>query len=659
MWSSSIRVFLARVLSAALIATFTFSSSSPADSGCIGFCANASTFLQASQVERIIAQAVAEARARGLEATVAVVDRVGNVLGVFRTNGAKDSMVTIRSRRFERARPAPDPARSGLEELPVPATFAAIAKAITAAYLSSEGNAFTTRTANQIVQEFFNPGEIGQPGGPLFGVQFSSLPCGDLVQQGATVGIGPRRSPLGLSGDPGGLPLYLNGTPVGGIGVMADGIYGLDLEILDVDSDVDEIIALAGTFGFQAPEDRQADRITVIGLSLRFADVDVGSLVTNPLDAPPFAAITGGIEGELAEVPGFFMAAGGIQNGRAFAQPGSGIEPADLVDPNLFPGVDAFVLTDGASVNRFPPKDGAVNLGQQLLANEVTVILRQGLRVANQARAQIRQPPGSQARVTLSVVDTNGMVLGIARNRDAPVFGIDVSLQKARAAAFFSSPDAAASLSGAGLARYATAAQGLVDPPHRGVLFTDGTAFSNRAIGNLARPFFPDGDIFSGLTGPLSRPATDNGVFAVGINEWSPFNVGLQLDLVALDVLASLGLVPDRPPPVTDCSTSNAPSIALGRLANGIQIFPGSVPIYKAGVLVGALGISGDGVDQDDMVAFLGVHRASLKLGGTITNAPAGIRADNVTAIGLGLRYVQCPVAPFIDSDEQTPCGGK
>jgi len=283
--------------------------------------------------------------------------------------------------------------------------------------------------------------------------------------------------------------------------------------------------------------------------------------------------------------------------------------------------------------------------------------LRKGLRVANQARAQIRQPPGSQARVTLSVVDTQGTILGIARNRDAPVFGIDVSLQKARAAAFFSDPNAAASLSGAGLARYVTAAQNLVDPPHRGVLFTDGTAFSNRAIGNLARPFFPDGDVFSGLTGPLSRPSRDDGIFSVGVNEWSPFNVGLQLDLVAADVFAGLGLDPANPPPITDC-TGSKPSIA-GRLRNGIQIFPGSVPIYKAGALVGALGVSGDGVDQDDMVAFLGVHNASLKLGGTITNAPPGIRADNVTAIGLGLRYVQCPVAPFINSDEQTPCGGK
>ena len=104
--------------------------------------------------------------------------------------------------------------------------------------------------------------------------------------------------------------------------------------------------------------------------------------------------------------------------------------------------------------------------------------------------------------------------------------------------------------------------------------------------------------------------------------------------------------------------------IAPGRLANGIQIFPGSVPIYKSGVLVGALGISGDGVDQDDMVAFLGVNNASVALRGRIKNAPKGQRADRVRITqggsqALRLRYVQCPVAPFIGSDVQTPCKGK
>ena len=119
--------------------------------------------------------------------------------------------------------------------------------------------------------------------------------------------------------------------------------------------------------------------------------------------------------------------------------------------------------------------------------------MREGIKVANSARANIRQPNGSQVRVTLSVVDVNGTILGIARTRDAPVFGIDVSLQKARAAAFFSSPDAAASLSAANatLAGYLRDSQAFVDPPFRGRVFEDGVAYSNRAIGNIARPYLP------------------------------------------------------------------------------------------------------------------------------------------------------------------------
>ena len=197
--------------------------------------------------------------------------------------------------------------------------MAAIAKAITAAYLSSEGNAFSTRTANQIVQEFFNPGERGQPSGPLFGVQFSQLPCGDLVQQGEAVGIGPRRSPLGLSADPGGLPLFFRGTPVGGIGVIADGIYGVDANIFDVDQSVDELIALAGTVGFEAPENRRADRIAVGGLLLRFSDADAGDLLSDPGSAPAFSRIDGRL-GALVAAGGFYPSPPVVRRGTAFGQ---------------------------------------------------------------------------------------------------------------------------------------------------------------------------------------------------------------------------------------------------------------------------------------------------------------------------------------------------
>lgn len=188
--------------------------------------------LSRTDVEAVIGQAVAEARALDAPATVAVVDRVGNVLGIFRMTGA-DEFVTVTSTHELGA-----PVAGGLEGLNfIPATLAAIAKAITGAYLSTGENAFTTRTASQIIQENFNPGEQNVPSGPLFGVQFSQLPCSDFSQRftpGASAGVGPRRSPLGLSADPGGLPLYINGQAVGGVGVVADGVYGLDKVIGDL-----------------------------------------------------------------------------------------------------------------------------------------------------------------------------------------------------------------------------------------------------------------------------------------------------------------------------------------------------------------------------------------------------------------------------------------
>jgi len=76
------------------------------------------------------------------------------------------------------------------------------------------------------------------------------------------------------------------------------------------------------------------------------------------------------------------------------------------------------------------------------------------------------------------------------------------------------------------------------------------------------------------------------------------------------------------------------------------------VPLYRNGVLIGAVGVSGDGVDQDDMIAFLGISRAGAWRGGGLGHSPLARRADQ-----LGLRYVQCPQSPFNGSDDQNVCG--
>jgi hypothetical protein len=92
-----------------------------------------------------------------------------------------------------------------------------------------------------------------------------------------------------------------------------------------------------------------------------------------------------------------------------------------------------------------------------------------------------------------------------------------------------------------------------------------------------------------------------------------------------------------------------------------MQIFPGSVPIYRGNQLVGAIGVSGDGIDQDDMISFLGTHRAGVRVGG-IGNAAPAIRSDQIVVqVGsrsVRLRWVGCPFAPFLGSSEQNVCQG-
>ena len=295
-------------------------------------------------------------------------------------------------------------------------------------------------------------------------------------------------------------------------------------------------------------------------------------------------------------------------------------------------------------------------------AAEVREILNQALAVARQARAQIRSPQGSATEVTISIVDGGGNILGVARTQDAPLFGTDVSLQKARTALFFSSTQAAAALiaqppiSYIGGATFAAGApftlneQYLSGEPRAASnffrnpnAFADGIAFSARAIGNIARPNYPDG-IDGNLRGPFSKPLTS----------WSPFNDGLQLDLIYRGFTQAI--VSSASSNANCTGASDTDGIAM--LKNGIQIFPGGFPVFRGDQLIGGIGVSGDGVDQDDMISFLGLYRAGKTLNSGIAHAPAARRSDTLDADGVRLRYVQCPQAPFNNSDAQNVCDG-
>ncbi len=620
---------------------------SPSASPGAVYAAPAREALTVAEVQRIIAQAAGEAEARRLPAVIAVVDRVGNVLAVYNMNGARIESLVSRLT----ATGVLNDRDEELQGTDVPSNLAAIAKAVTGAYLSSGGNAFSTRTASAIVQANFPPAPntVGLESGPLSGVQLSQLPCSDLNTRFAAGGgpgafIGPKRSPLGLAADPGGFPLYKNGVLVGGIGVMADGDYAFDSNVTDLVIDSEEAIALAGLQGFAAPAAITADRITVDGTNLFYSDMRVTDLAPLRTD---FAAING-TRGQLVAVTGY--SANTVIAGTPYGSEASGFRFAAAGE---FAFADAFVLSNGAGAARYPIRGGtdAGAVAAPLTPGEVRAVLEEAYRVMSRARGQIRRPLDSQAQVTISVVDSYGSVLGLVRSPDAPVFGTDVSLQKARTVAFFSNPVAAQQLQAnpdGGVADYVARAREFFDDA---AALTGTVAFAARSVGNLARPHFPDGEAGRG-PGPFARP----------IEDFSPFATGLQAALVKSNILQHVLFAQGAPfnDTAQQCTLVPPAPNGLRRLANGMQIFAGGVPIYRGNQLVGGIGISGDGIDQDDMIAFLGLHNAAARVGG-ISNAPAAMRADRIVipvGAGVRLRYVNCPFAPFLDDPRQNVCQG-
>jgi uncharacterized protein GlcG (DUF336 family) len=628
------------------------SSSSPSGQGSVAVtpAAATNTFLTESDVNTIMLQAVHEANARGKPATIVVIDRVGNVLAATQMTGAPTA-ATVTSGPNRNI-----PTGSGLEGASVPTQFEAIAKAFTAAYFSSNNNAFTTRTGNQIIQEHFNPGIAGDPSGPLFGVQFSQLECSDVSTLASavpgTTSPGPHRSPLGFGADAGGISLFKNGIEVGAIGVMSSTTYSLNPNYLNVATDDDEVIAFAGQTGFSPPPAIEADNISVGGFTLDY-------IYATPADFAAPVSATGTftplvIPGYYAgPAPGHTAVAGTI-----FGAPdgSSGFVLDGTFGPALYSGASTpvYVYTNGAAV-RFPPTAGLAPAGQAITAAEAAALVVAGLNVAAQTRSAIRVPINTPAQFTVTVVDLDGNILATARESDTLVDSADVTPQKARSAVFFSRNDAASKISSLNgpsasptgkFSYYINQAQSFISP----TAFADGEAYSTTGLGDVARPYYPDGIDGPNNNGPLSLP------YDPGVPDWSIFNTGLQLDLVEQDILN--GLNPAKAtPPAQGCAFNGGiglPTASGGKtqLPNGLETFLGGFPIYRGNTLVGAISGSGDGGQQDDLIPFLALQNGPA----TLNAAPAGIRDDQLAPGGVHLRYANCPTTPFLNSSAQAAC---
>jgi uncharacterized protein GlcG (DUF336 family) len=515
---------------------------------------------------------------------------------------------------------APDP--DGLEQVRLPlapglgllsdgAALAAVSKAGTAAFFSTQGSAITTRTASFIIQQNFPPTITSQVGGPLFGVQFSQLPCSDF-----RTNVGLATLPLGLSGDSGGVGIYKNGVAVGGVGIEGDGFYTIDIEpFKDFDQAPEEVIAIAAINGYRPSRAILISNVFIDGMRLVHDNVPPPG---NGPAAAPYSSLVGAVGTELVLPMGQFFS-------RFTPLTLGGIPGLVIMDPN--PGVPSNVNRQGY----FPFKSSQVPGG--LTADDVTRIITQAAQGAFRTRAGIRTAPvGQVTELNITVVDTSGAILGEFTTQDAPMFGFDVSAQKARTAVLFSLQNTAALLSsadqfitnvpGLSIGNYVNAATAF------GVPLNGQFAFTSRAMGGLARPFFPDG-INGAPNGPFSKP------FPI----WSPFNDGLQIALVKP---ALVSILTGGTPANGNCSP--IPNTPL--LANGIQIFAGSSALFKNGVLVGAIGTSGDGIDQDDIIAAAGAFGF---------DAPPNVRADQIVICNVRLSYRKFPRAPSIRNINTPP----
>ena len=489
--------------------------------------------LQAADVQNVVQAAVS---AVNLDMVVAVVDRAGIVLAVYRTQNAPSTAV-------------------GNYGVMQNADDVAVALARTGAFFSNDQAPLSSRTVRFISGIHFPPGVTDQPNADLYGIENTNRGCTlvntvayqTLLPPSTALGGGPGAGILTGKADvydsdpnavnPGGVPIF--DQPAGQTSVV---LGGIGVVTSSSNLNVAEYAALVGS---TTPRANSAE---VLGLKSVPAPgaVFIGGIALPFVNQTtmPAGLSAGPVAGTASYLAGYTPIS-------STGQPPEG----DLITP-----------TNG-------PLGG-------LSVADVTQILDDAEATANTTRAAIRLPLGSRAKMVIAVADLDGTLIGLRRMTDSTVFSIDVAASKARNMVYFNSSTRTAG-----------------DLP--GVPF--GTAVTNRTISFGAMPLYPPG---IGGNGPPYTP----GPF---------FNSFLY----------------DTANPCTQGMETGAPNV----LKSGIVFFPGSAGLFINGQLVGGLGVSGDGVDEDDYVTN----------GGTLGfEAPLAIRADQIFDEGVRLPYFKFPRNP-------------
>ena len=518
----------------------------------------------------------------------AVVDRTGNILGVYSRPQADE--------------PTPD---------------VAVTLARTGAMFANDQAPLSSRTVRFISGIHYPPGVQNTPNAALYGVENINRGCkvdqlGDAVFNAAF----PRpKSIAGVFGDgAGGAPLPCEPSATRGCargGPMLDDAgeplssVGITTGKADVfDTGQDDLNAVPVNPG-GIPIYRGGKVIGgvgVAGVSANFAEYAAtlaaagagrGMDFSEPL-GPPGAVYVDGIRlpffGACTNIACIRRTLRGRPAGSAPGQVSSGRFSIEARGGLQAP--EGYVLG---------PRGSTVAGG--LTVDEVRQIIDRSVDVAFRTRAMIRLPINQPARMTIGISDESGAILALYRMPDGTVFSSDVAMTKARNAYYFSTRE--------GYEALRTIAQNSArekytwtpdPPPGRG------WAITARTISFAGQPLFPPGiDRAEELEERDDHPRP-----------------GPWFDLYLYDTKN----------PCTEGPGASRGGNRAYLNQSGIVWFPGSVPLYRGGRPIGGLGVSGDGVEQDDYVSQLGSEGF---------HPPDELRVDNSVMVDSSGRSVRLP----------------
>jgi hypothetical protein len=207
--------------------------------------------------------------------------------------------------------------------------------------------------------------------------------------------------------------------------------------------------------------------------------------------------------------------------------------------------------------------------------------------------------------------------------QDGTVFSIDVAVAKARNTAYYANPAQLQPID-----RVDDNGDGIPDPS-----VPAGTSFTNRTFRFLAEPRYP-----SGIDG------TTSGAFSIMRDPGFKTNLLASTNPLINSNAAENAGAPQ--PASVYQSAYGFDSFHPGRNfhdpfnianQNGVVFFPGSTPLYTGSILAGGFGVSGDGVDQDDLVTYYGSKGFQT---------PTALRADQFFVRNVRLVFQNFPRNP-------------